>query len=105
MAPKKRKPKKSAKAGVAGVNEFLAGVKRCPNDEQSEAALVYAVKSFNKYFSEGIIVAKVENERYKIVTFGEGKVREHFHPVLWKGIRAAFEAFKEGPDGASIFES
>lgn len=105
MAGKKRKPKKAAKAVKRGVNEYIAGMKRCPNEEQSEAALVYAVKSFNEYFSEGIIVAKVEDDRYKIVTFGEGRVKEHFHPVLWKGIKAAFEAFKEGPDGASIFES
>jgi len=101
MAPRK---KKGGKGGKPGVNEFIAGMKRCPNDEQAEASLVFAVKSFSKYFSEGIIVAKVKGERYKIVTFGQGEVKDHFHPVMWSGIKAAFEAFKEGPADADIYE-
>ena len=109
MAKKKpKKPKAKAKkkviqkAKVIPVAEYAET--KCQNDEQAEAALVYAVRSFNKYFKEGLIVAKVEDDKYKVVTFGPGSPKEHFKPVMWHSIKAAYEAFKEGPSDDQIFD-
>lgn len=101
----KRKPRKSkgkSKDKVISVEPYSEV--KCENDEQAEAALVYAVRSFNKYFGEGIIVAKVKDDRYKVVTFGPGDPKEHFKPVMWHSIKAAYEAFKEGPTDEQIYD-
>lgn len=100
---KKPKPKaKKPKGKVISVEPYAE--QKCQNDEQAEAALVYAVRSFNKYFKEGVIVAKVEDDKYKVVTFGPGSPNEHFKPVMWHAIKAAYEAFKEGPKNDQIFD-
>lgn len=100
MAKKKpRKPKgKKAIKGFPVIND------KCLNDEQAEAALVYAVRSFNQYFEEGIIVAKVKDDKYKVVTFGPGNPKDHFKPVMWHSIKAAYEAYKDGPDDSCTFD-
>lgn len=100
---KKPKPKaKKPKSRVISVDPYSDN--KCVNDEQSEAALVYAVRSFNKYFKDGVIIARVEDDRYKVVTFGPGDPKEHFKPVMWHAIKAAYEAFKEGPREDQIFD-
>lgn len=99
--PKKPKAKK-AKGKVIPVAPYAD--QKCQNDEQAEAALVYAVRSFNKYFKEGVIIARVGDEKYKVVTFGAGSPKEHFKPVMWHAIKAAYEAFREGPTDEQIFE-
>lgn len=98
--PKAKKVIKKAKVVSGG---FYSETK-CENDEQAEAALVYAVRSFNKYFKEGLIVAKVGDDKYKVVTFGPGSPKEHFKPVMWSSIKAAYEAFKEGITDDEIFD-
>ena len=101
--PKAKKPKaKKPKGKIILVEPYAE--EKCQNDEQAEAALVYAVRSFNKYFKEGLIVARVKDDRYKVVTFGPGSPKEHFKPVMWHAIKAAYEAFKEGPNENQIFE-
>jgi hypothetical protein len=95
----KKKPGKGKKVKIDKVDE------KCLNSEQAEAALVYAVKSFNGYFEQGMIVVNVKGDRYKIVTFGPGDPKEHFYPVMWKSIKAAFEGFKAGPSEADTYES
>ena len=104
MAKKKpKKPKaKKPKGKIISVEPYAD--QKCQNDEQAEAALVYAVRSFNKYFKEGVIVAKVKDDKYKVVTFGPGSPKEHFKPVMWHAIKAAYEAFREGPNDDQIFE-
>jgi hypothetical protein len=104
MAKKKsKKPKaKKAKGKIIAVEPYSD--KKCANDEQAEAALVYAVRSFNKYFKEGVIVARVDHDKYKVVTFGPGSPNEHFKSVMWHAIKAAYEAFKEGPKDDQIFD-
>jgi hypothetical protein len=92
----KKKPGKRGK---------LPKTKKCANNEQAEAALVYAVKSFNGYFKQGIIVVNVDDDKYKIVTFGPGDAKEHFYPVMWSSIKAAYEGFKAGPSGADIYDT
>ena len=105
--PGKPKPKK-AKHKVIKRSKFITAAEyqeqKCINDEQAEASLVYAVRSFNKYFKEGLIVAKVADNKYKVVTFGPGSPKEHFKPVMWASIKAAYEAFKEGITEDEIFE-
>ncbi len=98
--PKAKKVIKKAKVVSGG----LYSDTKCANDEQAEAALVYAVRSFNKYFKEGLIVAKVGDDKYKVVTFGPGSPKDHFKPVMWSSIKAAYEAFKEGITDDEIFE-
>lgn len=102
--PKKPKPnhKVIKKSRFISAAEYLED--KCINDEQAEAALVYAVRSFNKYFKDGMIVAKVAENKYKVVTFGPGSPKEHFKPVMWSSIKAAYEAFKEGITDEEIFE-
>jgi hypothetical protein len=100
--PKKPKAKVIKKAKV--VSAGLYSDAKCANDEQAEAALIYAVRSFNKYFKEGLIVAKVKDDKYKVVTFGPGSPKEHFKPVMWASIKAAYEAFKEGVNDDQIFD-
>ena len=104
--PKKTKPKSKHK--VIKKSKFISAAeyleKKCINDEQAEASLVYAVRSFNKYFKEGLIVAKVADNKYKVVTFGPGSPKEHFKPVMWSSIKAAYEAFKEGITDDEVFE-
>jgi hypothetical protein len=95
----KKKPGKGRKVKIDKVDE------KCLNSEQAEAALVYAVKSFNGYFEQGMIVVNVKGDRYKIVTFGPGDPKEHFYPVMWQSIKAAFEGFKAGPSEADTYES
>ena len=106
--PGKPKPKKTAKHKVIKKSKFITAAEyleqKCINDEQAEASLVYAVRSFNKYFKEGLIVAKVADNKYKVVTFGPGSPKEHFKPVMWASIKAAYEAFKEGITEDEIFE-
>lgn len=102
MAKKKPKKPKAKKAKVIPIAPY--DDVKCKNDEQAEAALVYAVRSFNKYFKEGVIVAKVEDDKYKVVTFGPGSPNEHFKPVMWHAIKAAYEAFKEGPREDQVFD-
>jgi len=99
--PKKAKAKKP-KGKIIAVEPYADD--KCVNDEQAEAALVYAVRSFNKYFNDGLIVARVGDDKYKVVTFGPGSPKEHFKPVMWRSIKAAYEAFKEGPRDDQIFE-
>lgn len=104
MAKKKpKKPKAKKEKGKVIPIAPYAEVK-CQNDEQAEAALVYAVRSFNKYFKEGVIVARVGDDKYKVVTFGPGSPKEHFKPVMWHAIKAAYEAFREGPTDEQIFD-
>ena len=98
----KKKPKKSK--GKKAIKGFPVIEDKCLNDEQAESALVYAVRTFNKYFEEGIIVAKVKDDKYKVVTFGSGSPKDHFKPVLWQSIKAAYEAYNEGPDNAANFD-
>ena len=102
--PKKAKPKHKVikKTKFISAAEYLE--KKCINDEQAEASLVYAVRSFNKYFKEGLIVANVADNKYKVVTFGPGSPKEHFKPVMWSSIKAAFEAFKEGITDEEVFD-
>jgi hypothetical protein len=100
--PKKPKAKVIKKAKV--VSAGLTSDVKCQNDEQAEAALIYAVRSFNKYFKEGLIVAKVKDDKYKVVTFGPGSPKEHFKPVMWHSIKAAYEAYKEGVNDDQIFD-
>jgi hypothetical protein len=106
MAKKKAK-KAKAKKVIKKAKMVSAGPyseAKCANDEQAEAALVYAVRSFNKYFKEGLIVAKVSEDKYKVVTFGPGSPKEHFKPVMWHSIKAAYEAYKEGVNEDQIFD-
>lgn len=104
MAKKKpKKPKAKKKPGkIISVEPYSD--KKCQNDEQAEAALVYAVRSFNNYFKDGVIVARMDDDKYKVVTFGPGSPKEHFRPVMWRAIKAAYEAFKEGPKDDQIFD-
>lgn len=106
--PGKPKPKKTVKHKVIKRSKFITAAEyqdqKCINDEQAEASLVYAVRSFNKYFKEGLIVAKVADNKYKVVTFGPGSPKEHFKPVMWASIKAAYEAFREGITEDEIFE-
>jgi hypothetical protein len=106
MAKKKPKKPKAGKviksAKVSRIGDYTED--KCENDEQAEAALVYAVRSFNKYFKQGVIVAKVKNDKFKVVTFGPGSPQEHFKPVMWESIKAAYEAFKEGVNEDQIFD-
>lgn len=105
MAKKKsKKPKDKVIKKAKVVSAGLTSDAKCQNDEQAEAALVYAVRSFNKYFKEGLIVAKVGEDKYKVVTFGPGSPKEHFKPVMWASIKAAYEAFKEGVNDDQIFD-
>ncbi|NBR32776.1 MAG: hypothetical protein EBT84_11580 [Sphingomonadaceae bacterium] len=105
MAKKKpNKPKDKVIKKAKVVSAGLYSGDKCANDEQAEAALVYAVRSFNKYFKEGLIVAKVAEDKYKVVTFGPGSPKEHFKPVMWSSIKAAYEAFKEGINDDEIFD-
>lgn len=106
MAKKKSKKPKAGKVikKAKVVSAGLYSDTKCANDEQAEAALVYAVRSFNKYFKEGLIVAKVADDKYKVVTFGPGSPKEHFKPVMWASIKAAYEAFKEGVNEDQIFD-
>ena len=99
MAKKKPGKGKGKKVKIDKVDE------KCLNSEQAEAALVYAVKSFNGYFEQGMIVVNVKGDRYKIVTFGPGDPKEHFYPVMWQSIKAAYEGFKAGPSEADTYES
>ena len=106
MAKKKsKKPKAKAKMGgrLISVGEYADD--KCQNDEQAEAALVYAVKAFNKYFKDGIIVARLGEDKFKVVTFGPGSPATHFRPVMWQSIKAAYEAFKEGPGDNQIYDA
>jgi hypothetical protein len=96
----KKKPNKRKKA----IKGFPLIEDKCLNDEQAESALVYAVRSFNKYFEDGIIVVKVKDDKYKVVTFGPGDPKDHFKPVMWQAIKAAYEAYKEGPNESDTFE-
>ena len=100
--PKAKKVSKKAKGKMISVAPYID--EKCQNDEQAEAALVYAVRSFNKYFKEGVIVARVKDDKYKVVTFGPGSPKDHFKPVMWHAIKAAYEAFKEGPKQDQIFD-
>lgn len=107
MAKKKPKKPKAKKKVIEKAKVIKTGMfdnMKCTNDEQAEAALVYAVRSFNKYFKDGLIVARVEDDKYKVVTFGPGSPKEHFKPVMWHSIKAAYEAFKEGPKDDQIFD-
>lgn len=99
MAKKKPGKGKGKKEKIGKVYE------KCLNSEQAEAALVYAVKSFNGYFEQGMIVVNVSGDKYKIVTFGPGDAKEHFYPVMWKSIKAAYEGFKAGPSEADTYET
>lgn len=99
MAKKKPGKGKGKKVKIPKVDE------KCLNSEQAEAALVYAVKSFNGYFEQGMIVVNVKGDKYKIVTFGPGDAKEHFYPVMWQSIKAAYEGFKAGPNGADTYET
>jgi hypothetical protein len=101
--PKKPKAKaKKVKGKMISVDPYVDN--KCQNDEQAEAALVYAVRSFNKYFKDGVIITRVKDDKYKVVTFGPGSPKEHFKPVMWHAIKAAYEAFKEGPKDDQIFD-
>jgi len=108
MAKKKSNKAKAKKAKIIKRAKIVSGGiysdVKCENDEQAEAALVFAVRSFNKYFKEGLIVAKVKDDKYKVVTFGPGSPKEHFKPVMWHSIKAAYEAYKEGVDDDQIFD-
>ena len=91
------KPKKRRKPRKPKVSTHM--------DEQMEAALVDSVARFKRYCSEGIIVALTDEGKYKIVTFGEGEVNEHFEGVLASCIKVALMALAEGPGGAKQFDA
>ena len=95
--PKKRRGPRKPKVEKPKVSTHM--------DEQVEAALVDSVARFKRYCSEGIIVALTDEGKYKIVTFGEGEVNEHFEGVLASCIKVALMALAEGPGGAKQFDA
>ena len=96
---KRRKPRKPRKPKVKKP-KFASHL-----DEQMEAALVESVGKFKRYCSEGIIVALTDENKYKIVTFGEGEVNEHFEGVLASCIKVALMALSDGPGDAKQFDA